>query len=379
MKEKFNLDDKIKKNLNIVHVITRPDSGGAEFLVRELSSYLFKKGFNVTTIYFYNPSKVHLKNYEYCLNLSGPKDLRAIWFIRKRLIDLTQKKKTIVHAHLTSALYFLPIASFGLKTINFYTEHNTYNRRRNYPFLKPIENYIYSKYNKIICISKGTKKNLLTWLGAKFNNKNILAIPNGSRLFNVVRRKKIDPKKLRLVSVGSLSNQKGFDIAIRTIFLLKDSIHRYTIVGEGDQKERLSNLAVKLGIRHKIFLTGHVKNIKPYLSNADIGLVPSRWEGFGLVSIEMLSTGLPLVCSNVIGLREVVSKCQSVELMRPESSKALARGILKTIKLNENIRKNKITLNARKHSEKFDIKFFCEKYTNFYVNTVLSNKFFKFK
>ena len=371
MKKNFNLDNKIKKNLNIVHVITRPDSGGAEFLVRKLSSYLFKKGFNVTTIYFYNPSKVHLKNYEYCLNLSGPRDLRAIWLIRKRLINLIQKKKTIFHSHLTSVLYFLPIASFGLKTINFYTEHNTYNRRRNFFFLKPIEKYIYSKYNKIICISKGTKQKLHEWLGDKFYKKNILTIPNGSRLFNIINRKKINPKKIRLVSIGSLSNQKGFDIAIRTIFLLKDKIQRYTIIGEGNQKDKLANLALKLGIRHKILLTGYVKNIKPYLANADMGLVPSRWEGFGLVSIEMLSTGLPLICSNVIGLREVVSKCRSVELVRPESPKALARGILKTIKLNENVRKNKIALNARKHSKKFDIKYFCEKYANLYVKTAL--------
>ena len=57
MKRQLFLKNKDKKNFNIVYVIPRPDGGGAEFLVRELASFLNKKGFNVMTIYFYNPSK----------------------------------------------------------------------------------------------------------------------------------------------------------------------------------------------------------------------------------------------------------------------------------------------------------------------------------
>ncbi len=370
MKRQSILKNKDKKNFNIVYVIPRPDGGGAEFLVRELASFLNKKGFNVMTIYFYNPSKVKLKSYEHCLNLKNYRDFRAIWYLHKKLFDLNKKRKTIVHAHLTWPLYFISIATIGIKTINFYTEHNTYNKRRNFSFLKPIENYIYSRYLKIICISKGTKKNLLMWLDNTSNSKKTIVVPNGSRLFNFIKRKKINSKKINLVSIGSLSNQKGFDIAIKAIFLIKDRVKKYTIIGEGGQKKKLLALAIKLGVKDKISFTGYIDNLKSYLSKADLGLVTSRWEGFGLVSVEMLSTGMPLICSNVIGLKEVVNRCKAVELVQAESPKALAKGILKLANRLENSNANKIAIHAKKHTDKYNIHLFCKRYTDLYFKAV---------
>jgi len=370
MKRQSFFINKNKKNFNIVYVIPRPDGGGAEFLVRELAYSLNKKGFNVMTIYFYNPLNIKLKSYEYCLNLKNYRDFRAIWYLRKKLFDLNKKRKTIVHAHLTWPLYFVSLATIGIKTINFYTEHNTYNRRRKFSFLKPIENYIYSRYSKIICISNGTKKKLLMWLDNTSNSKKTIVVPNGSRLFNFIKRKKINSKKINLVSIGSLSNQKGFDIAIKAIFLIKDRVKKYTIIGEGEQKKKLLALAIKLGVKDKISFTGYIDNLKSYLSKADIGLVTSRWEGFGLVSVEMLSTGMPLICSNVIGLKEVVSQCKAVKLVQAENPKALAKGILKLVNCLENSNANKIAIHAKKHADKYNISLFCRKYTDLYLKAV---------
>jgi len=375
MKQNLDLKNKNKKDLNIIHIIERPDGGGAELLIRMLVSLMIKSGLNVSIIYIHNPLRARLKHYEYCLNLSHARDLRGIWSLRRKLKSLKKKKKkNIVHAHTTWPLYFSAIATIGFKTINFYTEHNTYNGRRKFKFLKLLETYIYSKFHKIICISKGTKKNLIKWLSITSDDKKIVIVKNGSRLFNTIIRKKINPKKLRLVSIGLLNKKKGFDIAIKTIFLLKDQIDHYTIIGDGNQKKKLLDLARKLGVMDKIFITGYKKNFKSYLSNSDIGLVPSRWEGFGLVSVEMLSTGLPLVCSNVPGLREVIGKCRAVQLVKPENPKALARGILKVTKQLENIKSKEITLQARKHSEKFDMNLFCTKYLDLYLDAASKSR-----
>jgi len=361
---------KLNKIFKIIQVIPRPDGGGAEKLVRELCLSLHKNNFDVTTIYFYNPSKIKLNKNEYCLNLLGPRDIRAVWYLRKMISNFAKKKKIIIHSHLTWPLYFLTIATYNIKTIDFYTEHNNYNYRRKFFFLKYIERLIYSRCYKIICNSNSTKNSLIRWLKNKHINQKIIVILNGARLFKIVKRKKINPKRLKLVSIGSLNKKKGFDVAIKAIAQVKNDIHKYTIIGEGSQKKKLLNLSRKLNIENKVFLTGYIKNIEPYLSNMDIGLIPSRWEGFGLVSVEMLSTGMPLICSNVPGLSEVVNKCLAVELVKSNNSVAITKGILKLIKKIKNQDTNVIVEHARKRAEKFDIQLFCDNYKNLYLDAI---------
>ena len=138
---------------------------------------------------------------------------------------------------------------------------------------------------------------------------------------------------------------------------------------EGKKKNLLA-LAIKLGIKDKISFTGYIDNLKSYLTKADLGLVTSRWEGFGLVSVEMLSTGMPLICSNIIGLKEAVNKCKAVELVQAENPKALAKGILKLANRLENSNANKIAIHAKKHAEKYNIQLFCKKYTDLYLKAV---------
>ena len=88
-----------------------------------------------------------------------------------------------------------------MKIKRFYTEHNTFNRRRKYFFLKPIERYVYSKYEKIINVSHGVKNGLNKWLKSKILLKKSEVIYNGSRLYDINIRKKINSKKLKLVSI----------------------------------------------------------------------------------------------------------------------------------------------------------------------------------
>ena len=372
-----------KKNFNIIYVIPRPDGGGAELLFRSVGSSLHKLGFSISIVYFQNPSNVKLMPFEYCLHLPGPRSIKSIWSLRKIIIKLIQKnpKFTIIHTHLTWHLYYLIFARpssfipkiFGLKLVNFFTEHNTHNRRRNFIFLKSIERYIYSKYYKITCVSKGVRKSLDNWLNNQNLKKKLITIPNGSRVFDVIYRKKINPKKIRLLSIGSLTTQKGFDIAIQSIALLKYNVESYTILGEGDQKKNLLALANKFGVSDKLILPGYIRNIKPYLVKADFGLMPSRWEGFGLVAIEMLSTGLSLISTRVHGHREVIGTCSSVQLVKPNSSKALARGILKAIKHLEAVGVKKSALDSKKQSEIFTMDSMIVRYEDEYIKTY--NKF----
>ena len=116
-------------NSLVIHIVSSPDGGGAEFLVRELNKELNDNRLKSFAVYLNNPRNVALKNNEYQLgNLSSynPRNFISLFFY---LIKKTRNyKKVILHGHLTHALYFLVPFSFFKKFSLIYTEHNSYNK-----------------------------------------------------------------------------------------------------------------------------------------------------------------------------------------------------------------------------------------------------------
>jgi glycosyltransferase involved in cell wall biosynthesis len=355
-------------NLRVIHIISGPDGGGAERLVRELTERLPDHGIESRAIYFCNPRGVGLTSSELCLGLNGARDFRAIVRLRHAVKQqLSEKASIIVHAHLTWPLYFVPFALAGLSVPLLYTEHNTENKRRRYQLLRRLERGVYSRYQQIACISQGTKESLDTWLGDDVSEGRRVVVHNGSRLLpfcSRARRAKPTENEVHLVSVGSLSRQKGFDIALRAVALLGDRVKRYTIVGEGMERDKLVDLAEELGIRGKLHLAGYVDDVTPYFHDADLALIPSRWEGFGLVAVEALSTGLPIVAADVAGMREVLVGCAAADLVLPQEPTSLAGGIASAI--DRLVGNHQIALQARNHARQFSIDKMVKSYASLY-------------
>ena len=120
-----------------------------------------------------------------------------------------------------------------------------------------------------------------------------------------------------LLFVGRLERLKGVEVAIRALSLLRDRLHddvRLLILGEDSQdgeeseKERLKAIASELGIRDRVDFVGSVAHHElPYFyAAADVCVMPSYSESFGLVALEAQACGCPVVASGVSGLRSVV-------------------------------------------------------------------------
>lgn len=351
--------------IQVIHVVPRPDGGGAERLVRELTERLPSHGIETSGVYFTNPRSVILSERESELGLRGPRDPRAIGRVRSKIRELLRADKwTMVHGHLTWPLYFLPPAVSGLGVTTLFTEHNTQNRRRKYPVLRGLERLVYGRYQRIACISDGTRESLASWLDRADLTRKVRVVPNGSRLLPFDSHPKPKPLKIRLVSVGSLSAQKGFDTGLRAVGLLGESIERYTIVGEGRQRGELEALAEDLGIREKIHFPGYVDDVTPFFHEADLAFIPSRWEGFGLVAVEALSTGLPLVASDVAGLREVLTGCSAARLVSPQEPSAFAAAIRAA--KEQLVGNDLVAYAAREHSETFTTEAMVKRYAALY-------------
>lgn len=361
----------MKEDFAIIQILTEPSGGGAEIIGRELGIYLRQSGYNSHVIFFSNPKNIILNKSEIVLGDLNPRDLRNIFLLKKQIKYLKKRyHKLILHSHLTWPFYFTSFFNNSKQIKNIYTEHNTYNKRRNFPIIRGLERKIYSKYDFITCISNGTKLNLENWLKKDFNKNKCKVIYNGSRKFKYSYRKFDESKKINIISIGSLTHQKGFDIAIRSINICRDIINQYWIYGEGPEKYKLIALINKFNLGKIVKLKGYEDKIFDKNLNANLGLLTSRWEGFGMVATELLSAGIPLIASNVSGLNEVLKECKAAFLVNVNSEKEIAQEIYKakdSFLLNKSI--DRI---AMQYSERFSFEKMTSEYEKIYCLLIKS-------
>lgn len=100
---------------------------------------------------------------------------------------------------------------------------------------------------------------------------------------------------------------------------------RLVLVGDGPDLGPATDLARELGVLDRIRLIGVVDDVAPYLSGADLLLLPSQSESFGLVALEALAAGVPVIASRVGGLPEVVQDGVSGYLFPPGDVEGMAR------------------------------------------------------
>ena len=141
-----------------------------------------------------------------------------------------------------------------------------------------------------------------------------------------------------LLFVGRLERLKGVEVAIRALALLRDRRHddvRLLILGEDSQegdeseKDRLKAIATEVGVRDRVDFIGSVAHHElPYFyAAADVCVMPSYSESFGLVALEAQSCGCPVVASGVSGLRSVVRDEVSGYLIDEHDAAAYAERI----------------------------------------------------
>ncbi len=136
---------------------------------------------------------------------------------------------------------------------------------------------------------------------------------------------------------GKLANFKGVDVLLDAVKLYEDKEPATItlIIGDGDEKEKLHAQAKDLGLKTVRFL-GNVtqQELRKFYNIADVSLVPSRREPFGLVAIEAMACGAPVIATNQGGLPDFVNDSVG-GLVEPEDPADLADMILKVLKRAE--------------------------------------------
>ena len=162
-------------------------------------------------------------------------------------------------------------------------------------------------------------------------------------------------KGVRILTVGRLMKQKGFEVSIRAAKMLKEHGEniRWYVLGEGDQRNRLEMLIQELGLQNDFVLLGAVDNPYPYIKEADLYVHCSRFEGKSIAIQEAQILGKPIIVSDCSGNREQVTHGED-GLICTFSSKSIANAVKELIAdkdLRERLGKNALKRNINNGEE----------------------------
>ena len=143
-----------------------------------------------------------------------------------------------------------------------------------------------------------------------------------------------DPDDIILLYVGRFEPLKGIDMLLEALVYLKahQRIRLVLIGGDGDQSSELQFLrqkAVNIGVKDKVLFAGQVdqKYLPPYYSSADILVISSYYESFGLVGLEALACGRPVVSTPVGAMEGLIKQSQAGQIVNDTRPRSLAKGI----------------------------------------------------
>lgn len=270
----------------------------------------------------------------------------------------------IVHTHHRMAAFYARILLLVKKFIFINTSHNVFHNKRR------LTKFALEKAN-IIAVGKKVKENLCDVYGIP--DSQITVIYNAVDSFRdevveiEVLKKHKENKDFLVGNIGRLTEQKGMEYFIEAIpnVLAQCPNTKFFIIGEGEDREKLENKISHLALEDKVLMLGYRIDIQNTMSQLDLIVLSSLWEGLPLTPIEAFSVKKTIVATNVDGTVEIVQNERNGLIVEPRDSSALANAI---IRLNKDVEMRKdLEENAfLTYNEKFSYKGLSEKNISFY-------------
>ena len=144
---------------------------------------------------------------------------------------------------------------------------------------------------------------------------------------------KAGPETKIILGVGTLHERKGFKYLISAYSKIhKDYPNsRLIIAGEGPERNSLENLIKNLSLSDKVFLIGQSNDVPALMQCSNLMVLPSLKEAFGLVLLEAMQAGLPIIASKVGGIPEIISSPEKGLLIEPANKNELVKSLHKLL------------------------------------------------
>lgn len=249
----------------------------------------------------------------------------------------------IIHAH----DWLVANAGIGLKHVFrkplLVTMHSTEIGRRETlhsateKMIHETEGWLNFEAWRVICCSYYMVYHVKTIFGLP--NDKIDMIPNGvdTETYDIIeddlsafRAKFALPEEKIILYVGRLVYEKGIHVLINAVpKVLSKANAKFIIVGSGYMKEQLLTIVRGMGLEHKVLFQGFMdeKSLLRLQKCADVSVVPSLFEPFGIVALEAMAAKSPVVVSDTGGMSEIVEHDVSGVKVYPDNPDSLAWGI----------------------------------------------------
>ena len=301
--------------MRVVFVITRSDNvGGAHVHVRDLASYLVAEGHEVMVLVggtgpFTEDLMARGVAYWSLKYLVRPirlgQDTMAIWELRRVLAAL---RPDLVSTHSSKAGWLGRLAAKSLRLPVLFTAHGWAFtegvpewERRIYALAERLATPL---ADRIITVSEYDRQ-LALQLRVAPSHK-LVTVHNGVPDVPASLRARPHTQPPRLIMVARFEPQKDHFTLLRAMYELRDLQWELELVGEGPLLDSVRSEVGRLGLVERVHFLGARRDVAERLALAQIFVLVSRWEGFPRTILEAMRAGLPVVASDVGGVREAV-------------------------------------------------------------------------
>lgn len=359
--------------------------GGGETYTLDLKEYLEKQGHTVKIFASDNsPEKEHFTDYEFANFKSKLLQIpfsffnyRSYFAIKKAIKEF---KPDIIHIQSLDDRVTPSIIS-AIKSVPVIITIHSYNLLK--PFKKNVPSPLFRLYWYFKCyFNSFFLRQIQLFIAPHKYFMNLMEKENfrpntlvycGKKLFTYSKLQ----YKRNLLFCGRLTKEKGINYLIQSMPRIINNFPdvKLTIAGSGSQRKELEYLICKLNISANVIFVGRINNkkLQKFYSESDIILVPSVWdEPFGLVGVEAMSVGRPVIASNVGGIPEWLDDGKTGFLVDPGNSEQIAGKVIELFsdrKLLEQMGKN-----ARKKAEQFSIEKHANKIEKIYLEVIKKYK-----
>ena len=348
-----------RKN-SILHISRTMDIGGAERIVYQLSSDLKDEFDSVHVASTGGLWEHELANrgiqHHKILDIDSKNPLTVLKLLYSIDQIIKNNEITIVHTHHRMAAFYIRLLTlFNSKLTHVYTAHNVFKDK--------LLLYRFALKNaKSVAVGEAVNKNL----------KEDVDITDSRVIYNGVVLKETDDQVDEIISYGGiklgciarLSEQKGLTYLLDAMSLLTVKDIRLFIVGDGELRNELENKVKELHLQNTVTFLGYRKDIVECINSFDFCVLPSVFEGFGLVAIEAFMNSKTLVATAIPGLNEVVTNKNGI-LVPAKDPAALASAIDK-LATDATLRQELASQAKKDYENKFSYPLFLENYRELY-------------
>lgn len=354
--------------MKIVQVIPYFCFGGAETMCENLTYALEKLGHSVTVVCLL-PERTPISER---MERAG---VRVRYLDKKLGLDLSmipkltklfrEEKPDVVHTHLNVLKYTAPAAKLAGVPRCVHTIHNLADKEAEGRISGMISGFAFRKGLSIpVALSPLVHQSIMDYYGLEAER--IPTVFNGVPLDRCIPRETYAlGGKAILVHVGRFNEQKNHGGLLEAFRLLLKPCPNTELwlLGDGELRDQVESYARSLGIRDRVRFLGSQENVYPYLHDADVFVLPSRYEGMPMTVIEAMGTGLPIVASNVGGIPDMVKDGESglMTTLAPEDIARCCTALLSDEKLRERLGRR-----ARAESGRFSAEEMARSYCRVY-------------